>query len=103
MATVFEAMARHKHGVMSMSTFLEHIGKARRREDAPARGSSKSVVFPNPLPTLREIEVSAVEEALERTAGNRSAAARLLGISRPTIRRHLRSGGGLSPRRPADS
>jgi transcriptional regulator with PAS, ATPase and Fis domain len=40
--------------------------------------------------TLAEIEAEAVRLTLEHTRGNRSAAARMLGISRPTLARILR-------------
>ncbi|HEX2778131.1 MAG TPA: sigma 54-interacting transcriptional regulator [Gemmatimonadaceae bacterium] len=42
--------------------------------------------------TLAEIEAAAVRLTLEHTRGNRSAAARMLGISRPTLARILRGG-----------
>jgi DNA-binding protein Fis len=39
---------------------------------------------------LSELEKSLIQQALERTAGNRSRAARLLGISRDTLLYRLR-------------
>jgi DNA-binding NtrC family response regulator len=42
--------------------------------------------------TLAEVEAEAVRLTLEHTRGNRSAAARMLGISRPTLARILRGG-----------
>jgi transcriptional regulator with PAS, ATPase and Fis domain len=44
--------------------------------------------------TLAEIEAEAVRLTLEHTRGNRSAAARMLGISRPTLARILRPTAG---------
>jgi transcriptional regulator with PAS, ATPase and Fis domain len=46
--------------------------------------------------TLQEIEWEAVQLTLGLTHGNQSQAARLLGVSRPTIARILRTGGGAS-------
>lgn len=45
------------------------------------------------FPTFDEIELLLVEEAMEETQGNRSAAAELLGISRPTLQKKLEQGG----------
>ena len=45
--------------------------------------------FPYPMPRLRHLEQAAVAVALERVQGNQSAAARMLGVSRPTIARHV--------------
>ena len=58
--------------------------------DANAEASAGQVVFPHPLPSLKDVELAAVEEAMRRAGGNRSAAARLLGVTRPTIARHLK-------------
>ena len=47
--------------------------------------------------TLAEIEAEAVRLTLEHTRGNRSAAARMLGISRPTLARILRPASAPAP------
>lgn len=41
------------------------------------------------FPTFEEVELLLAEEAMEETQGNRSAAAELLGISRPTLHKKL--------------
>jgi len=43
--------------------------------------------------TLEEVEIQALIRALERSAGNHSAAARLLGVSRDAIRYRIRKFG----------
>jgi DNA-binding NtrC family response regulator len=40
---------------------------------------------------LRDIERAAIERTLEQTGNNQSAAARILGIARPTLIRKLKS------------
>lgn len=45
------------------------------------------------FPTFDEIETLLAEEAMEETQGNRSAAAELLGISRPTLQKKLEQSG----------
>jgi len=41
------------------------------------------------FPTIEEVEVLLVEEAISRSRGNRSVAARMLGVSRPTLQKRL--------------
>ncbi len=87
----FDAVARHRGGVMSMQPFLDQI----EASGAPiAVEPPGKLEFPSPMPTLRRIEQAAVLEALRRVAGNQSAAARMLGISRPTISRNLHRADG---------
>lgn len=89
---VFDGMAHEAHGVLRLDTFLEHIqpSQASCPDLVPAAGETGGLSFPTPLPSLRAINHAAIRQALERTGGNRSAAARLLGVSRPTVLRHLR-------------
>ena len=56
--------------------------------DHPA--SETPVRLPESGVRLEEVEISLLRQALERTGGNRSAAARLLGISRDTLLYRLR-------------
>lgn len=84
-AIVFDAVARHEGGVMPIELFTASFAG---REDA-APDSPSELRFPEAMPSLRSLEQAAVQEALRRTNGNQSAAARLLGVSRPTIGRHL--------------
>ena len=86
---VFDAVARHESGVMALAPFLDLMGMSEEEPPAPSEEGADGLRFPFPLPSLRHIEESAVREALERVQGNQSAAARMLGVSRPTIARHL--------------
>ncbi len=58
-------------------------------ELAPAPAASGSGVLPFPAP-MEAIELAAVRAMLERTEGNKSAAARRLGISRARLHRSLK-------------
>jgi len=58
--------------------------------DAPAAAVPRSG---SPFPTLAEVEREHIRRALERAGGNRSEAARLLGIHRNTLIRKIRSYG----------
>lgn len=86
-AIVFDAVARHAEGVMPIQLFTES-GLRSAAESVPPR-KAETIAFPHPMPPLREIEREAVHEALRRVGGNRSAAARMLGVSRPTVLRQI--------------
>jgi Nif-specific regulatory protein len=74
----------------------EHLRiKARRNEslagdDPPA---ADMILIPAGGKTLAEIEAEAVRAALKLTSGNRSAAARMLDVSRPTLSRKIKKYG----------
>jgi transcriptional regulator with PAS, ATPase and Fis domain len=61
-----------------------------------AQGSHHEIVIPPEGKALAMVEREAVLAMLEITGGNRSAAARILGISRPTLARKLREYGVMS-------
>ncbi|MGF1657191.1 MAG: sigma-54-dependent transcriptional regulator [Verrucomicrobiales bacterium] len=88
---VRELRTAMEHGVvMSRNeklTLRDLPGKI--REQAPARLSRKDTEHTDSL-NLREAEVRLIEEALAQTGGNRSHAAKRLGISRRTLQRRLR-------------
>jgi len=61
-----------------------------------AQGSLREIVIPPEGKSLAQVEREAVLATLQITNGNRSAAARILGISRPTLARKLREYGILA-------
>jgi transcriptional regulator of acetoin/glycerol metabolism len=72
--------------------FLEDV----ETQAAPARAAEPAQAAPR-VGTLEEQEAEAIRAALRQHAGNVSAAARALGVSRNTIYRRL---GGLPPSEP---
>ncbi len=52
-----------------------------------------TILFPEELPTIKEAAETLVEEALKRTHGNQSEAAKLLGITPQALSKRLRKGG----------
>ncbi len=52
-------------------------------------GAAAAEVLAGPVPTLRELERKAIDLALEETSGNRTHAAKMLGISVRTLRNKL--------------
>ncbi|MBF0189279.1 MAG: sigma-54-dependent Fis family transcriptional regulator [Magnetococcales bacterium] len=97
-AMVFDAVANHPGGVLSLNRFREAIidieagGATRaplesRVEENPFRGRSDR------LPTLIQAERFLLEAAIDRTGGNKSQAAALLGISRQVLNYKLKREG----------
>jgi DNA-binding NtrC family response regulator len=89
-ALVFDAVTRHTTGVLSLDAFREVLGHDRESPDAPPvpRGA---VRFGEALPSLKEMRVLLIEEAIRRAQGNQSVAAQLLGITRQGLNKYLRS------------
>jgi DNA-binding NtrC family response regulator len=85
----FDAVARHGHGVLAIAPFLELMGISEDEDPERPDEAPSDLRFPYPMPRLRQLEQAAVAVALERVQGNQSAAARMLGVSRPTIARHV--------------
>ena len=69
----------------------EHLGLGPVRHAAVGEGPSPSGVLPFPA-TLDEIEAAATLAMLEECGGNKSEAARRLGITRSRLYRILRRG-----------
>ncbi len=88
-AMVFDAVSHHRGGVLSMSRFIAAMGLAgsvEARDGAPPA----TLTFGETLPGLKEIDQLLIDEALRRTQGSQTLAARLLGVSRQTLNNRLR-------------
>lgn len=96
-ALVYNAVSVHRDRVLSMDTFLRSIG---RSETKP--GSCVCNPEQNPfsaaerLPTFGEAAEMLVEEAMSRSGGNQTIAARLLGISQPALSKRLKLRGSAA-------
>jgi DNA-binding NtrC family response regulator len=87
---VFDAVSRHRSGVLSLDSFKEKLGdESQGDEDQPRRQEAK-IVFSDSLPSLIEAEETLIDEALRRAQGNQSVAARMLGLSRRALNNRLR-------------
>jgi len=53
----------------------------------------RRIVIPREGKSMDQIEAEAISHTLDLTEGNRSAASRILGISRPTLLRKIRKHG----------
>jgi DNA-binding NtrC family response regulator len=78
---VHDALTRYKEGPITADLFkgLEAFGS----ETGDANEASQS------LPTLKEASNTLVEQAMEKTGGNQSAAAKILGISQQALSKRL--------------
>lgn len=88
---VFDALSRHRGGPLPLAVFEGHIRRERSgggRSDAAA--DPGRIVFPDPLPTIRDATRLLVAEALRRAGGNQTAAAAMLGITQQALSKRLR-------------
>ena len=85
----------------STKLFLERLEDYMGRELQPAAQSPQGLLSPasdawypgsEPLPTMKEAMQTLISEAMRRSSNNQSMAARILGISRQRLGRHLKEG-----------
>jgi len=89
-AMVFEAMSLHKGGLLGLTAFRKKIGQVSPAPLQSASGDDPDAIrFPAKLPTLKTAADLLVEEAMRRSGGNQTRAAKLLGISRPALSKRL--------------
>ena len=93
-AMIYDAVSQHTTGILSMKTFKEQMQRGGLVCSAtPASASADSSLFSgHPLPTIKEVVAELISEALKRSAGNQSQAARMLGISPPALCKRLKNG-----------
>ena len=92
-AMVYDAVSLHNSKTLSMQSFLERVGQQHEpmvAEISPTSGNPFSAI--ENLPTLQQAGQLLVEEALSRSSGNQSIAARLLGISQPALSKRIKQG-----------
>jgi DNA-binding NtrC family response regulator len=92
-AMVFDAVARHGSGVLSMDSFKKVIEKERPAlQNAPAPAPADEILSGlfGHFPTVREVEEYMINEALKLAKGNQGMAASLLGITRQTLNNRLK-------------
>ncbi|MCF7927930.1 MAG: sigma-54 dependent transcriptional regulator [Spirochaetales bacterium] len=98
-AIISDSVSRHTGGILSIKYIRDYIENHRRKgekqEEAPAtdelNGQDFKIIFPEGhFPTLVEVEKYLMDAALEKSAGNQTVAASLLGISQSTLSRHLK-------------
>ncbi|HBW23665.1 MAG TPA: two-component system response regulator [Elusimicrobia bacterium] len=90
-AMVYDAVARHKGGVLSMESFRDIIGQERQGAAAQARAAEETVPYGTRgnFPTLRDSESALIDKAMKLSNGNQGIAASLLGITRQALNKRL--------------
>jgi DNA-binding NtrC family response regulator len=92
---IYDAVSSHKSKKLSMGRFQTHIKQERSVAGAASEqftpGHDSRFVCSEPLPTLEQSNRLLIAEAMKRSGGNQSMAARLLGISRQRLGRHLKA------------
>ncbi|QWV96175.1 sigma-54 dependent transcriptional regulator [Geomonas nitrogeniifigens] len=91
-AMVYDAVSLHQGGVLSMEAFVRAIGErpVLLAAEQPAEPSDNPFFGMDRLPGFTEAIDLLVAEAVRRAEGNQSIAARLLGVSQPTLSKRLK-------------
>ena len=89
-ALIADAVSRSKGKVIAVHAVEAYLERRPGGSAAPTPTMGERFSFQGPFPTLSEVEDVLIEEALRRTEGNQSAAARLLGVSQSTLSRRQR-------------
>ncbi len=87
---VHDVVSRESGSTLPAEYFIDYIEGHRQEAALPGAGTQR-FSFAEPFPMLREVERFLIDEALERSDGNQTVAARMLGISQSTLSRRLSS------------
>jgi DNA-binding NtrC family response regulator len=100
-ALLFNAVSLHTAGVLSTESFQQALGRrdpetiVADRRRSPAIAGDPSGVNPfevlETLPTFDDALELLLDEALRRSGGNQTVAARLLGVSQPALSKRLKA------------
>ena len=93
-AMVFDAVARHTSGILSMDSFRTVLGDVRQpvphATQTGSSGDSPLAAIFGHFPTVAEIEAYMIDEAMKMAKGNQGIAANLLGMGRQTLNKRLK-------------
>jgi transcriptional regulator with PAS, ATPase and Fis domain len=95
---VFDAVSTQDAQILSLESFNRYIDSQRVVGDGPQSGpaAATSSVFGalQTLPTLAQTRQLLIDEAMKRSNGKQTIAARLLGITQQALSQHIRSRDG---------
>lgn len=84
---IFDAVAVHSSGVMSLENIRSKLGI--EKNVSLSAQSGDELVFPDTLPTMKDMENALIDEAMDRAQGNQTIAAQMLGITRQALNKRL--------------
>jgi DNA-binding NtrC family response regulator len=91
---VFDAVSRHKSKVLSMDVFKAHIHREQEsrnpRKIVKDPENSYPIAITGDFPTIKEVTLWLISEAMNRSDGNQSIAAGMLGISQQALSKRLK-------------
>ena len=89
---IFDAVSRHDSGTLSLSVFKSHIVGEQTGEssDATKKTAESPLTFGKKLPTIKQATQLLVDEAMRRTGGNQTMAAKMMGISQQALSKRLK-------------
>ncbi|HEX9022676.1 MAG TPA: sigma-54 dependent transcriptional regulator [Geobacteraceae bacterium] len=92
-AMVFDAVARHQKGMLSLTSFREIIGTRAAPSGTDPLGFLRDIsgdgAIATCVPTLKDAEEALVSHALKLAGGNQGIAASYLGITRQALNKRL--------------
>jgi len=91
-AMVFDAVSRHTSKMLSLEVFKSYI-KKEGEKNFPQEAEKEDdafIMFSRRLPTIKQATELLVAEAMNRSRGNQSVAAQILGISQPALSKRLK-------------
>ncbi|MCF8267850.1 MAG: sigma-54 dependent transcriptional regulator, partial [Ignavibacteriales bacterium] len=93
---IFDAVSRHRTGILSLESIRNKIFEMDPdfnfdgfSQSATAQEIEKPIILKEKFPSLDEVEVFMIKEALNRADGNQTIASDLLGISRRALNNRL--------------
>ncbi len=89
---IFDALSKHQSRTLSMDVFKQYIEHRTGNSEPVVETNSGDTVFSilSSLPTLKESSRLLIREALQRSQGNQSIAAQMLGITRQALNWRLK-------------
>ncbi len=89
---IYDAISRNLSPILSPRMIAENYqANGNPNGRIPQNPQDDSLYFPQNFPTLQQVSVMLIQEALKRTHQNQSQAAILLGISQPALSRRLKN------------